>query len=319
MSNFPLRVIARRMLTDKIVLLELAHPDGAALSPFHAGAHLPVTTGQWLRHYSLCNDPADNTRYAIAIQRCANGRGGSRAFCDDLDVGHIVTTRAPQNHFALHDSVHRAVLVAGGIGITPMLSMGHELAARGLNFELHYAVRDQSCVAFGALLSRLPFAGHSHIHTDDQSPNGRLDIDGVLFPLSRESHVYVCGPSGMIDAVVETAARLGWPNEQLHWERFSGSQPAAAARNTAFEVVIASTGAVIPVGAEESITGALARVGVAVPVSCEQGVCGSCETRIISGLPEHRDLIFSEEERACNNVFTPCCSRSLSARLVLDL
>jgi len=326
-----LRVAYKRAITADTFLFDLVSADGSPLPAFTAGAHLPLKLGDWLRHYSLCNAPEDRTRYQIAIHRTETGRGGSRAFCDLLDVGDQLTSAPPVNHFPLTETAHHALLIAGGIGITPMIAMAHALHARGDTFMLHYAVRDSSRIGFTELLNTGPFAGNVRLHLDDASPSGRLDIHALLHDESRASHIYICGPAGMIDAVLSRASALGWPAAYLHSERFGvpatvvprAAEGAAAfapsVTEKEFEVVVASTGKVIPVMRDQTIVQALAIAGVQVPVSCEQGVCGACQTGVLDGVPDHQDYLLSDEERDSNKLIMPCCSRSCSARLTLDL
>ncbi|MDO9195398.1 PDR/VanB family oxidoreductase [Rhodoferax sp.] len=314
-----LRVARKERLAQDIALFELVAPDGGALPLFSAGAHIDVTTpGGYIRQYSLCNDPAESHRYQIAVLRDAQGRGGSRAMHDAVNVGDIVAASVPRNHFPLIPQVHTALLLAGGIGITPLISMAERLSAIRQPFSLHYVARSIDRMAFRDRLAQSSYADKVFLHVDDGPPEQRLDIAGLLQAVHTDVHIYVCGPQGFMDAVLSTAQRYGWPQAQLHHE-FFGAAPTRTDADSSFDVQLASSGRVIRVAADQTVTQALATAGVVVPTSCEQGVCGTCLTGVLNGEPDHRDLYLTAEEQAANRQFIPCCSRARSARLVLDL
>ena len=311
------RVVARVQEAQDIASFELASADGSPLPPFSAGAHIDVEAAPGLvRQYSLCNDPSERHRYLIAVLRDPHSRGGSQAMHERIQPGATIRIGAPRNHFALQPA-RRYLLLAGGIGITPILCMAERLAQAGAQFELHYCARAPERTAFVERIRRSPFARQVHFHFDSE-PGQRLDIDAVLRGADPETHLYVCGPGGFIEAVTSAARGLGWPGERVHMEYFAA--PAAEApAGEAFEIRIASTGQVLPVPAEKTALAVLLEHGIDIPVSCEQGICGTCVTRVLDGLPEHRDHYLTDEERAANDQFTPCCSRARSATLVLDL
>ena len=301
-----------------ICSFELINANGRALPPFSAGAHIDVHLANGMvRQYSLCNDPRETHRYQIAVLRDPASRGGSAAM-HALAEGQVLDISDPRNHFALaHDASHH-LLLAGGIGVTPLLCMAERLANIGASFEMHYCARSRERMAFVERIGRSNFAPQVQLHFDDGDRSQRLDLDLLFASSGAATHLYVCGPTGFMDWVLRTARDSGWTEDRLHREYFSAA-PMDMSGDGAFEVQVASTGAVIPVRADQSVVAALAAHGIEVPVSCEQGVCGTCITRILEGTPLHRDVYFSDEEKAKGDQFTPCCSRARSLRLVLDL
>lgn len=317
MSTISVNITARRQEAQDIVSIELAAADGSALPPFSAGAHVDVHLAPGLvRQYSLCNDPQESHRYLIAVLRDPNSRGGSAAVHDVLQPGQVIQISEPRNHFPLVPA-QRYLLLAGGIGITPILCMAERLAVMGADFNLHYCARSPQQAAFVERIGASGFAERSHLHFDSGDAVQKLDLPAVL-DTAQGTHLYVCGPVGFIQYVLDTAARHGWPAEALHREYFCAA-PQETGENGSFEVRMASSGRSCIVPPDKSVVQALAEIGVEIPVSCEQGVCGTCITRVLEGAPDHRDMYFSDEEKALNDQFTPCCSRATSAVLVLDL
>lgn len=318
MTQLTVKVLRRTQEAEGIVAFELARPDGAALPAFSAGSHIDVQLpGGVTRQYSLCNDAAEQHRYRIAVLRDPASRGGSNAMHDTVKEGDTLTISEPRNHFPL---VHagKTLLFAGGIGVTPLLCMAQRLAAIGADFEMHYSTRSPERTAFRQEIAGSPFAARVQFHHDDGEAAQKLDLARVLGQPAPGTHLYVCGPTGYIDFVVNTAKGLGWPAEQIHLEYFG-----AAAQDTsgdrAFQVKVASSGATYDIPAGETVVQALGKHGIEIMVSCEQGVCGTCITRVLEGECDHRDMYFTDEEKAKNDQFTPCCSRAKSATLVLDL
>lgn len=320
---FALQVMGRRHETRDIVVFDLALADGATLPEFTAGAHLEVKVDGLIRHYSICSPPENRAHYRIAVQRETAGRGGSMRLCDTVGPGDTLEVRGPFNHFALQvPAAQPPLLLAGGIGVTPVLCMALELTAAGLDFELHFSGRSLEHMAFLPLLRSGVFGHRVHLYADDGRGVAPMDLPTLLGSGKPGRHLYVCGPGGMIDATDRIAREQGWAGDHIHFERFGApptQPPAAGEVCEAFEVEIASTGRRIPIAADQSIVHALAAAGVHIPMSCEVGVCGSCRTRLLAGVPDHRDLLLSPEEQAANTEFTPCCSRSKTPLLVLDL
>lgn len=312
-----LRVARRRTEAEGIISLDLVAPDGVTLPPFEAGAHvdLHLPSGR-VRQYSLCGDPRDGQRYRLGVLRDPASRGGSVELHECCIVGATVRVGAPRNHFPLAAQAQHSVLAGGGIGITPMIAMAHQLHARGASFELHYCVRSQATAAFIEELQAAPFAAHLHLHRDDGDAAQRFEPQTALPPAAEGTHLYVCGPTGFMDWVIGQAQQRGYAPAQIHREYFSAEVDTSGA---AFEVVAPSSGVTVRVAAGQTIVEALATAGIALPVSCEEGVCGTCLVNVLEGIPDHRDVFLTDEEKAANDQMLPCCSRALSSRLVLDL
>ena len=314
-----LKLVRKTVEAEGICSFEFQHPQGRHLPPFTAGAHLDVHIRDGLvRQYSLCNEPGDTSRYVIGVLRHPRSRGGSRAMHEELRVGDIVRVSLPKNHFPLDHSAKRSLLLAGGIGITPILSMAHRLSNMGADFELHYCTRTSARTAFLDRIKASRFANNVVFHFSDGPVEQRIDIPALLAHPEAGTHVYVCGPSGFMDLVIATALQRGWPEAQIHREYFVGEH-FDAENNVPFTVRLASSGKVIPVAKEKSVVSALIEHGVEIATSCAEGVCGTCLTRVLDGEVEHRDRFLTPEERARNDRFTPCCSRARCGMLVLDL
>ncbi|MEP6824717.1 MAG: PDR/VanB family oxidoreductase [Ramlibacter sp.] len=318
MENLSVRVLKKTMEAEGIASYELARADGAALPAFSAGSHIDVQLpGGLTRQYSLCNDAAEQHRYRIAVLRDPASRGGSLAMHDSVHEGDVIRISAPRNHFPLQHGA-RSLLFAGGIGVTPLLCMAQRLAITGADFQMHYCTRSAERTAFRAEIAESAFASRVQFHFDAGDAAQRLDAAAVLASPDPATHLYVCGPTGFIDHVVSTAKAKGWPAAQIHLEYF-GAAPQDTSADGSFEVKIASTGKRYAIGKEDSIVHVLLQHGIEILTSCEQGVCGTCITRVLEGEPDHRDLYFTDEEKAKNDQFTPCCSRAKSPVLVLDL
>jgi vanillate O-demethylase ferredoxin subunit len=318
MNRIAVKVVARRREAEDIVSFELASADGGALPRFAAGAHIDVEIRPGLvRQYSLCNDPEEAHRYLIAVLRDPDSRGGSAAIHDEVEAGQTLRISEPKNHFPLIPA-SSYLLFAGGIGVTPILCMAERLARSGAGFRMHYCARSPERAAFVERVRGSAFADRVHFHFDAGGAGQKLDLDAVLEQAPAGTHVYVCGPSGFIDFVAGSARARGWPPEAVHQEYF-GAAPLDTSGDASFEVRLASSGKTWVVPAGQTVVQALGAHGIDIPVSCEQGVCGTCITRVLDGEPDHRDMYFSDEERARNDQFTPCCSRAKSAMLVLDL
>ena len=311
-------VTARHDEAVDICSYELAAADGQALPAFSAGAHIDVHLADGLvRQYSLCNHPQERHRYLIGVLKDAASRGGSQALHEQVRQGDRLRISAPRNLFALHEGAERSLLFAGGIGITPILAMAEALARDGAPFELHYCARSSERAAFLARLRAAPFADRVQVHFDEQ-PETRLDAAQVLANPQPGQHLYVCGPAGFMAHVLDTAKAQGWGEDHLHREYFAPLAVDTSADGS-FAVKLNRCGRTFQVPADKTVVQVLESHGVEVPISCEQGVCGTCLTRVLEGVPEHRDLFLTEEEQAANDQFTPCCSRARSALLVLDL
>lgn len=311
-------VVARHNEALDICSFELAAADASPLPAFSAGAHIDVHLANGLvRQYSLCNHPEERHRYVIGVLKDPASRGGSSSLHQELEVGTRLRISQPRNLFALAPGARRSLLFAGGIGITPILSMAEYLAHGGADFQLHYCARSAERAAFVPRLRQSPFAERVSLHFDEQ-PETALDIAHALAAPQDDLHLYVCGPGGFMQHVLDSARALGWKEQCLHREYFSAA-PVDHGSDGSFAVKLASSGQVFQVPADRSVVQVLQDQGIEVAISCEQGICGTCLTRVLEGVPEHRDLFLTEEEQACNDQFTPCCSRAKTPLLVLDL
>ncbi|MCI3207360.1 MULTISPECIES: PDR/VanB family oxidoreductase [Pandoraea] len=313
------RLANKRDVATDICEFELVSVDGSALPAFTAGAHIDVHVADGcVRQYSLCNAPGETHRYCLGVLRDPQSRGGSVGM-HALTVGTEIEISAPRNHFPLADSAKHSILLAGGIGVTPILCMAEALAASEASFEVHYCTREPARTAFRDRFAREGIAAKTRLYFDSEGE--RADLDAILAQPSGGKHLYVCGPAGFIEAVLARAEAAQWPEGNVHREYFAAPvhESADGEADRAFQVKLHSSGRVIDVPAGETIVAALAAQGVEVQMSCEQGVCGTCLTRVIDGTPDHRDVYLTDDERAANDQILPCCSRSKSAMLVLDL
>lgn len=302
-----------------VAVFELSAPEGQSLPPFSAGSHVDVYIRDGLvRQYSLCNDPAECHRYVIAVLRSADSRGGSRALHELAEVGMPLRISEPKNHFALAPAVPHSLLLAGGIGITPVLCMAERLATTSASFELHYCARSRTRAAFLKRIVASSFSDRASCYFDDE-PGRPFAVDNVLARTRVDAHLYVCGPVPFMRQAVRAARARGFADSQIHFELFAAEPAPAAAPACEFRIKIASTGHVYPIPPDLAVVDALAQYGIDIPVSCCQGVCGTCITRILEGIPDHRDSFLTDQEHARNDQFTPCCSRSKSSLLVLDI
>ncbi|ARU03353.1 oxidoreductase [Comamonas serinivorans] len=318
-ETLTVQVVRRTPHTDDIVELELQALDAAALPRFEAGAHIDVHAGPGLvRQYSLCNPPADAGRYVIGVLRDPASRGGSAAIHERLTPGAQLQISAPRNHFPLQPA-RRSLLLAGGIGITPLLGMAHALHAAGTAFALHYCARSPARAAFLDTLAQAPFGDRVQLHFDDGEPAQQLALAALLHQAAAaDDEVYVCGPAGFIAAVCAAAEQAGVAKSRVHVEYFS-AQAVDTSGDGAFAVKLARSGQVFHIPADRSVTSVLLEAGIDIYTSCEEGTCGSCVTRVLEGEPEHRDVFLTDEEHASGQQFTPCCSRARTPMLVLDL
>ena len=314
-SFHPLRVTSKKPLTSDITLFELQSPAGDALPAFTPGAHIVVETPAGKRRsYSLCSAPEDTRAWQIAVKRDANGRGGSVSLVDEVEVGDMLMASPWANLFELQTKAAEFIFVAGGIGITPILSMIRQLRSQGReNFKLYYCTRDPASTAF---MDELHAAGMSErvtVHHDHGDLNQALDL-WPIFESPNKAHVYCCGPQGLMDSVRDMTGH--WPSEQIHFESF-GASVDSTADDQPFEVLLHKTGERISVPAHQSILEALRTCGHRVPSSCESGSCGCCRTSLIAGEADHRDMVLRPEEHAHHIMV--CVSRAKSNELVLDL
>jgi vanillate O-demethylase ferredoxin subunit len=325
-SRLELRVRQITFQAAGISSYELVDPSGGELPPFTAGAHVDfyLRDGR-VRQYSLCNDPAERHRYVIAVQREERGRGGSMALHDRVHVQRLVSIGTPRNNFALDPRARRHLLLAGGIGVTPMKAMLHQLARDGADCTLHYCCRSAQHAAFGEELAPFVASGRAVLHHDGGDPAKGLDLAALLREQAQGTHLYYCGPEGFNRACRDASAH--WRPDTVHFESFAAGvlpQPATAAgagdthsHAPVFKVRVASTGATFDVPDNRTIVDVLRDNGVEIETSCNAGLCATCKTGYLEGEVDHRDYILDDADHP--RYFTPCVSRANSPLLVIDL
>lgn len=318
MDLMTVQVACKTHEAQDVASFKLVRVGGGALPAFSPGAHIEVhLADQWVRSYSLCDDGANPVHYRIGVLRDAQSRGGSAHMHNQVTQGDLLRISAPKNHFPLVPA-HKTLLFAGGIGLTPILCMAEHLAQKGADFALHYCARSPARAAFLQRLQTAAFASQVHLYFDSEPTAPRLNAMRLLATPEPATHLYVCGPAGFIGHITDAAHAQGWDTRHVHREHFAAPATAQGG-NTAFDIEIASSAMRYTVPANRTVLEVLLANGIDVPASCEQGLCGTCSTKVISGLPEHRDTYFNAAEHARNDCFTPCCSRSRSPLLVLDL
>ncbi|MCO4823988.1 MAG: cytochrome P450/oxidoreductase [Amylibacter sp.] len=305
----------RTDVATDIIGLELASTHGTALPSYEAGAHVDVYVKSGLiRQYSLTGDPADSSKYRLGILLDPKSRGGSTAIHTGFETGAQIKIGRPRNNFPMGANVAHTILFAGGIGVTPMLNMAYALQASGASWEMHYCGRTADRLAFRDELER--FGDKVQVHIDSGTDNQKLDINAVLANAASDKHLYVCGPNGFMDFIVKSAENNAWDESCVHLERFGAEVNTDGAP---FTIVAQKSGKSFEVLPGETISQKLEENGIHVQVSCQSGVCGTCLTRVSEGMPDHRDLVQTDLEKASNAQITVCCSRSKTKKLVLDL
>lgn len=305
-------------VAEGILAFDLVAPDGGELPAFTAGAHIEVhLADDMIRSYSISSDPSERHHYEIAVLKEASGRGGSIAMHDTVKVGDMLTITAPINHFALAGKEAKAhLLLAGGIGVTPMMAMIAELESRGAKWSMHYLTRSPERTAFLGRLAPLVAAGKVTIHHDGGDPANGPDLAQLLSNFDVGTHLYYCGPPGFMSAC--SGLLQAWPPHTIHREYFAAAESAGDARiNAPFQVKLASSGQVLDVPADRTIVDVLKDAGCVVETDCRDGYCGTCITRYLAGEPEHRDTVLSEKER--KSYVMVCCARARKGPLELDL
>ncbi|TNE68704.1 MAG: oxidoreductase [Rhodobacteraceae bacterium] len=313
-----LKVIARIDDKGDIARIRFAPEAGGAILPYEAGAHLDLylpDLDMW-RQYSLCSDPAETGFYEIGVLKDPQSRGGSVKVHETAVEGAVFTVEGPRNHFPLDETAETTVLLGGGIGITPMIAMAKRLHAIGKDFTLHYCTRSEGVTAFMDELKGCGFADKVVFHFDDMDAAQKLDLKRDLPAPNAATHLYVCGPQGFMDWVIDTAEAAGHATANVHREYFSAD---VELTGDSFEVECAQSGVTITVGPDDTIAKALAREGIKIEVKCEEGVCGTCLTDVLAGEIDHRDQFLTEEEREDGDVICACCSRAKGPKLVLDI
>ena len=303
----------REAVSDGVITLTLADPNGADLPEWAPGAHIDLLmTPSLVRQYSLCGDTANRAEWQVGVLLDPNSRGGSQFVHNKLHEGTTVRVRGPRNHFPLVGSP-RYLFIAGGIGITPILPMIAEAERSGADWTLLYGGRTRASMAFTEELAK----HGDRVLLRPQDEHGLLDLTAYLGRVQHGALIYACGPEPMLKAVGEASDH--WPPNALHVERFTPVELAEPVRGESFEVVLARSGLTITVEPGRSILETVEAAGVSILSSCREGTCGTCETDVLDGLPEHRDSLLTEAERQSNETMFICVSRCLGAQLTLDL
>ncbi|MTD55646.1 2Fe-2S iron-sulfur cluster binding domain-containing protein [Amycolatopsis sp. RM579] len=307
-------VTGRVQTAERVVALTMEDPAGCPLPDWTPGAHVDLLLegGTLVRQYSLCGAPDDRQRWRLGVLDEPGGRGGSRRVHESVHIGDRVAVRGPRNHFELVPAA-RYLFVAGGIGITPILPMIAAAEAADAQWRLHYGGRSRAAMAFLGEVER--YGDRVSVRPMDEQ--GLLPLAEILGTPSPGTLVYCCGPESLLLAVEESCA--AWPPGSLHVERFAPQQPVEPSNDTAFEVECRRSGVTVDVGPGQTILQALKAAGIGVMTSCEEGICGTCETRVLDGIPEHRDSVLDEAEQAANTCMMICVGRARTPRLVLDL
>ncbi|MBI1205616.1 MAG: 2Fe-2S iron-sulfur cluster binding domain-containing protein [Rhodopseudomonas sp.] len=309
-----LRVTRHDKIADGIHLFEFRAPDNGPLPDFTAGAHIAITLPNGLiRKYSLCNDPAERDRYQIAVKREPNNRGGSVTMIDDIKVGDTLPVASPVNDFGLPPRATDFLFIAGGIGITPMMAMIRQVQAAGKRFRLFYCSRSPETTAFRDILAAPELKDFVTIHYDGGDPSHSLDLKPILAERQNREHLYCCGPRPLMEAV--RAMTDHWSPTAVHFEAFSEAETHKAS-DKPFKVRLARSGDVIDVPTSKTILEALREHGLEVPSSCETGTCGTCRTKLLAGVPDHRDLVLAEHEKA--DTIMICVSRAQTDEITID-
>ena len=313
-----LLVRAIRLQAQDVLSFELVDPSGSLLPPVQAGAHIDVhLPGGLVRSYSLAGDPMDRSRWVLGVLREAHGQGGSRSMHERVRVAGRLRVSHPKNEFPLHPQAKRSILLAGGIGITPIKAMAHALWHADQPFELHYCARSQSSAAFLKPLTDFLGPDYLHLHFDGGDPAKGLDIAALLARPEPDTHLYYCGPAGFMAAC--EAASAHWPTGTVHREYFKApaADPAVTANDGAFTVHLLRSGQTVVVEPDQSIVRAIELTGARVPTSCMSGLCGTCKVNYVDGEVDHRDYILTDDEKSY--CLTACVSRAKGASISIDL
>lgn len=317
-SLTPLVVSTKKEIANDVFLFEIKHAKGEELPAFTAGAHLPIKTPSGvMRHYSICGSPADTHRYWIAVKREPEGRGGSISMVDQVSPGDELHVGKPQNLFELSDKAKSFIFIAGGIGITPMMSMIKQLQSTedARPFKLYYLSRTPEGAAFVDELTTNALSGKVKIHHTHGDPAQSFDLWPIVEKATSGTHVYCCGPTRLMDSVRDMTGH--WPQSSVHFESF-GADTKSREDDRPFDVTLSQSKKTIHVPKEQTLLEALKENGCHVPSSCESGTCGSCKVRVLQGNIDHRDLVLMSEEKT--EFIMVCVSRSKNGESIeIDL
>ena len=315
---FPARIVAIEFAAEDILSFTLRPLDSLLPDRIDPGSHVDVhLPNGMMRSYSLSNGAEHRRGYRLTVARDANSRGGSVYMHDKLRVGEVLEISKPRNNFELAEDAAMSVFFAGGIGVTPFIPMLTRLNEIGRPWRLYYCTRNRERAALVDEIEQLAAAGTGEFVSHHDDTDGLFDLPGSLAALSPDAHVYCCGPTGMLDAFRAGAQAAGIAAGHVHYEYFSSEMESAT--EGGYVVVLNQSGTEITVNPGQTILQALVDHGVNISYSCEEGICGACETRVIDGTPDHRDMILSDEEKRANKTMMVCCSGAKSPRLVLDL
>lgn len=314
----PVIVAKKTNEAHNMVSFELTDPNGAELPAFSAGSHIDVTIpGGLVRQYSLCNSSSERNRYVIGVWNDGNSRGGSKALHAQVNEGDTLQVGLPRNRFRVPRSTKRAILLARGIGVTPILSIADYLKSQNIPFELHYVYAMMSPGSFDGMIKASKFVEHTKFYYESTELNQLLDAGALLKDRPEDTQLFICGADWWQDPILKTAAQKGWAEERIHVERFTAKVPAAVL-DKVFDVKIASTGIVYKVPGDKTVTAFLEEQGVKIPTSCEQGMCGTCRIKVLEGDVDHRDKRLTPQQKD-EGFFLACVSRAKGDLLVLDL
>ncbi len=321
-SDMRVKVSGIEALTTHIKMFQLVADGGGDLAPFDAGAHIDIMTGNGLRRsYSLANDPKERGSYVTAILRESNGGGGSAWMHDQVSMGDRLSIKPPINNFPLEESASEHILIAGGIGITPMVAMGYRLRDLGAKATLHYCTKSPEETAFRDLVGDVFGPQNVIFWHDGGDPSKGIALDQVVGDMPDGAHLYICGPAGLIEAARAAAAH--WPTGNVHFELFASAKTegeASAAADEPFEIELKKSGKTLTVAADTTILQAITDAGFEADSACQQGLCGTCETGLLAGQADHRDELMNDDQKAANDKIFICISRAKAGeKLVLDL
>jgi vanillate monooxygenase ferredoxin subunit len=318
------RVAKKTTEAHQMVTFELIDPTGAELPPFSAGSHIDVTIpgpkGEIVRQYSLVNSEKERHRYLIGVWKDANSRGGSKAMHEVVAEGDFLKISPPRNRFRVPRTTKRAILMARGIGATPILSIADYMKSAGIPFEFHFTFQLMSPGSFESMIKASAFAEDTKYYLEDSNKNQLLDPNAILTDQPEDTHLFICGVDWWQDPIINLAKQKGFSEERIHVERFT-AKLAAAALDTIFEVKIKRLGdKAYKIPGDKTMTGALEEQGVKIPTSCEQGLCGTCKVKVLEGEVDHRDKKLTAEQKA-EGYMLACVSRAKNkgAMLALDM
>jgi len=316
-SFLNLKISSIELVAEDVLTIELEPIDDNLLPNYKPGSHIDIhISSNLIRKYSICTKDLSQEKYRLAILREQNSKGGSAKIFKDFKLNQIIKTSMPICNFNLESSAKKSYLFAGGIGITPILSMAYALDYKGANFELYYFCRSKGKAAFYKEIVDSKFSNSTHVYFDSDTKGIRFQKEKLLQGLDVNTHIYICGPTGFMNFIKTQAIDCGYSSDQIHTEYFKSN---VEKNGASFKVYAKKSGLSIDVLENQTIAQALHSIGIKVELSCEHGVCGTCLTPVLEGIPDHRDLYQTEEEKEKNLFITPCCSRARTNSLVLNI